>query len=577
MEAQKLTELVINAQKGDKIAIDTIVSETYQELYYYVLKTVKNEDLAYDVTQESFIEIITTIENLREPAAFPLWARRIAYHKCALHFRQSKEIIIEENDDGETIFDQLPDVSEDTLPEAVVEDEEFRTTLLNMINSLPAEQTNALLLYYYEKRSVGEIAEIQGVTQGTVKSRLNYARKAIKGKVEEHESKTGTKLYSFTLLPLLLYFIFQGEKASIAPVEVSSAVTAATTAGAANTAAATASTVATETVAATAGSAIVGKIIAGVIAVAVVAGGIGFGFSKLSKKEETGKPTATATAENPGNNPAPTAENSSAPTASPMPDLVPSEGLSFAVYDTYCYVHSFGTCKDTVLVVPETYEGLPVIGIGSYAFSDNTFYNKEPIELKKIYLPKTVTRICSYAFYNCISLEAVYISASEPVQLEKAAFSHCTSLKYIDLNKVTTPDNYAFSNCLSLNQFTIKEGSSTVGQALLLNCTELKSITIPVDLKEIPLSMCYKCINLTDIYYEGTVAQWAKIQQNAWHTDRIHFDKAWWWEETGEFTVHCADGDIAKKDAIVSSYNTSLEESLNNNINSPLHVQQNVS
>lgn len=297
METQKLTELVISAQKGDKIAMDTLVSESYQELYYYVLKTVKNEDLAYDVTQESFVEIITTIEKLREPAAFPLWARRIAYHKCALHFRQSKEIIIEENDDGETIFDQLPDVSEDTLPEAVVEDEEFRTTLLNMINSLPAEQTNALLLYYYERRSVGEIAEIQGVTQGTVKSRLNYARKAIKGKVEEHEAKTGTKLYSFTLLPLLLYFIFQGEKASIAPVEVSSAVTAATTAGAANTAAATASTVATETVAATAGSAIVGKIIAGVIAVAVVAGGIGFGFSKISKKtdkEDTSKPSATA-------------------------------------------------------------------------------------------------------------------------------------------------------------------------------------------------------------------------------------------------------------------------------------------
>lgn len=296
METQKLTELVISAQKGDKIAMDTLVSESYQELYYYVLKTVKNEDLAYDVTQESFVEIITTIENLREPAAFPLWARRIAYHKCALHFRQSKEIIIEENDDGETIFDQLPDVSEDTLPEAVVEDEEFRTTLLNMINSLPAEQTNALLLYYYERRSVGEIAEIQGVTQGTVKSRLNYARKAIKGKVEEHESKTGTKLYSFTLLPLLLYFIFQGEKASVAPVTVSSAVSTASTAGTANTTATTATTV-TGTVTKTVGSAIVGKIIAGIVAAAVVAGGIGFGISKISKKtdkEDTSKPSATA-------------------------------------------------------------------------------------------------------------------------------------------------------------------------------------------------------------------------------------------------------------------------------------------
>ena len=45
MEAQRLTQLVINAQKGDKIATDTLVTETYQELYYYVLKTVKNEGI----------------------------------------------------------------------------------------------------------------------------------------------------------------------------------------------------------------------------------------------------------------------------------------------------------------------------------------------------------------------------------------------------------------------------------------------------------------------------------------------------------------------------------------------------
>ena len=67
METQKLTELVISAQKGDKIAMDTLVSESYQELYYYVLKTVKNENLAYDVTQESFIEIITTMPDDQGP------------------------------------------------------------------------------------------------------------------------------------------------------------------------------------------------------------------------------------------------------------------------------------------------------------------------------------------------------------------------------------------------------------------------------------------------------------------------------------------------------------------------------
>ena len=564
METQKLTELVISAQKGDKIAMDTLVSESYQELYYYVLKTVKNEDLAYDVTQESFIEIITTIEKLREPAAFPLWARRIAYHKCAQHFRQSKDVTIEENDDGETIFDQLPDVSEDTLPEAVVEDEEFRTTLLNMINSLPAEQTNALLLYYYERRSVGEIAEIQGVTQGTVKSRLNYARKAIKGKVEEHEAKTGTKLYSFTLLPLLLYFIFQGEKASVAPVAFSSAVTAATTAGAANTAAATASTVAAETVAATAGSAIVGKIIAGVVAVAVVAGGIGFGFSKLSKKEETGKPTATATAENSGNNLAPTAENSSAPTASPMPDLVPSEGLSFTVYDTYCHVSGFGTCTDIEMVIPETYQGLPVTGIGDYAFAqfNQVYYPNITnfVKIKKLYLPKTITYIGYNAFWASPDLEEIYIFSSQPVFVGAAAFFECESLRQVYSDKLLLSNKSIFSACPSLTTISIGEGTSSMGINLLNNCTNLKSLTIPADVTELPVTMCNNCQNLTDIYFGGTMAQWAQIKQNIKKDVSIFDTLTVWWNGTGEFTVHCADGDIAKKDAVHSKYNLTLEE-----------------
>jgi hypothetical protein len=65
MENTKLIELVKNAQNGDKIALNSLITEIYNDLYYYILKTVKDENLAADVTQETCLEIITTIDKLQ--------------------------------------------------------------------------------------------------------------------------------------------------------------------------------------------------------------------------------------------------------------------------------------------------------------------------------------------------------------------------------------------------------------------------------------------------------------------------------------------------------------------------------
>lgn len=117
MNKQRQTELVRKAQQGDSDALNELITDCYQDIYYFALKTVKNEDIAGDAAQESCIEIMTTLEKLREPAAFSVWARRITYHQCMRYFRETKEEVqLEENEDGETILDVLPDESEDALP-----------------------------------------------------------------------------------------------------------------------------------------------------------------------------------------------------------------------------------------------------------------------------------------------------------------------------------------------------------------------------------------------------------------------------------------------------------------------------
>lgn len=293
-----LTHLVLRAQKGDSEALNSLMEQCYEKLFYYAYNTVKNEDLAADITQESCLEIIRTLDKLRNPEAFLLWASRIVSHRCMDHYRQTKnEVALEENEDGETILDCLPDESRGSLPEQVQEDKEFQKIMWQMLDSLPAEQRQALLLYYFDNLSVAQIAEIQGKPEGTVKSRLNYGRKAVIAQVDAYEKKTGVRLHSLAPLPLLLWFLFRENKTAVlqsasgAVQKVWSGVSAAATVG-------TAAGTTTGTAAAT-GVGIGAKIAAGIAAVAVAAGAVagGIALSKKAPAEDIPEPPKSAFSE----------------------------------------------------------------------------------------------------------------------------------------------------------------------------------------------------------------------------------------------------------------------------------------
>ena len=230
MEKERMCSLVTKVQQGDPEAAGDLYLESRDDLYYYIMKTVNDPQLAEDLLQDSFMEILETIGKLKEPAAFVVWSRQIAYHRCTGYFRKRHDLLADENEDGQTVFDTVQEDRAEFIPDQALEKEDLKATIGAMLDSLPEEQRSALLLRYFDELSVEEIAKIQNVPVGTVKSRLNYGRKQIKSAVETYEKKSGIKLHSVAILPLLLWFFREKAISSGASLTAKGAAAVATAA-----------------------------------------------------------------------------------------------------------------------------------------------------------------------------------------------------------------------------------------------------------------------------------------------------------------------------------------------------------
>ncbi len=270
MEKGKLTPIVIKAKSGDKTALNTLFTENYNSVYFFALKTVKDETLAADITQETFVTIFQNLDTLNDPVAYLAWSRQITYRHCLQYLKkQNRETTVDENEDGSTIFDTIQEERTDFIPDENLDKEDFKKTILNIVDSLPEEQRTAVILYYYDELSVRQIAEIQGVTEGTVKSRLNYARKTIKSAVENYEKKNNVKLHSVGVLPMLLWLFGADAKACSMPMQTVQTV-------ASGVSASTGTTISVSKLVHISSKllgALWQKIVAGLVAVAIVTGG----------------------------------------------------------------------------------------------------------------------------------------------------------------------------------------------------------------------------------------------------------------------------------------------------------------
>ncbi|MDR3765663.1 MAG: sigma-70 family RNA polymerase sigma factor [Butyricicoccus sp.] len=270
------TTWVLQAQQGDTDAQGKLYEAYWEKTYRLALSMTKNPENARDAVQDGFLSAFEHLDSLRDPDAFSSWLCQIVANQCRKHLRQQKRFVSPtEDEDATDFFSNIPDADEGVLPESVLEDQAQRTLIRQTIEALPDNQRECVILFYYGGLSVKQIADIQTCSEGTVKSRLNYARQKIGESVLAIEKRDGIRLHSAVPIGLLLARLEVNlpspEQLTQMWQAIKGGVSAAGAAGAAGAAAA-----AGGGEAAKGGlfATIQAKIAAGVAAVAVVTGGI---------------------------------------------------------------------------------------------------------------------------------------------------------------------------------------------------------------------------------------------------------------------------------------------------------------
>ena len=171
---------VAQAKAGEPGAWDVLFKRFQLPLYVYVFELVGHEQTSLDIVQETFIRAARYVGSLREEAKFGGWLFRIAHQRCVQHWRQARQ---PEHELLEELTEAVFDV--DSSPDEVLIRREQEAAFLTLLNQLPLPQRSVLLLYFVEDFSLEEIAEITEASLGTVKSRMHYAKKALRKLLEE--------------------------------------------------------------------------------------------------------------------------------------------------------------------------------------------------------------------------------------------------------------------------------------------------------------------------------------------------------------------------------------------------------
>ena len=144
-------------------------------LLYYIRRLLEDADRSDDVLQEVWLTVYRKIHTIRDASAFPVWLYRTARNRAIRLLRdESRYVFVERYDESDLIDDDHDGLLFDDIDK-----------LHRVLKTLSPEQKEAIVLRFFEQMSYQEISDIMGCSIGTVRSRIHYAKRELRKKMEE--------------------------------------------------------------------------------------------------------------------------------------------------------------------------------------------------------------------------------------------------------------------------------------------------------------------------------------------------------------------------------------------------------
>lgn len=201
---KELKNAVERMQAKDETAFATFYEQTYSYVYAKAKYVMRDEEDALDLTQETYIQAYKGIGSIEDVDNVYAWLGGIVYRQGMRIFNKKKELLTSEEQDY--LFEEME--SGEATPEQTVDKKATADIVKGMIEELPELQRMAVMAFYYDNMKIDEIASMCECSSNTIKSRLNYAKKFLKEKVEAHEKQNRYKLCSIS--PAIILLAFKG-------------------------------------------------------------------------------------------------------------------------------------------------------------------------------------------------------------------------------------------------------------------------------------------------------------------------------------------------------------------------------
>jgi RNA polymerase sigma-70 factor (ECF subfamily) len=178
--------LLKNYIAGDEQALAILIKRHQSKIYGFIYSKIADRDVCDDVFQDTFIKVIKTLKSnsYNEEGKFLPWVMRIAHNLVVDHFRRNKKMPMQRETEEYSIFSYMSDTSKNIEGQMITE--QVEDDVRRLLEELPADQKEVLIMRMYQDMSFKEIAETTGVSINTALGRMRYALMNLRKVIEKN-------------------------------------------------------------------------------------------------------------------------------------------------------------------------------------------------------------------------------------------------------------------------------------------------------------------------------------------------------------------------------------------------------